>query len=89
MNRDSVHHIQSNGISLLTENIITAEKVLHPNTEKLRIDVKSKQPRYHRPSSKNNSNDRKHERLDRRKRSDHRQQNQKRFDHQQPEFKGR
>ena len=58
MINNSGYRIQPNDISLLTTNMITAEKLLYPNNEMIRFDVTSKQPLFHRPSGRNGNNNR-------------------------------
>ena len=81
------YHAQTNSIPLLTNDMLTAVKMLHPNNEVARFNVTNEQPLYYKPGGKNNRNDRKHRRSDRCKSINHGQQNQKRLNHQQAEFK--
>ena len=89
---NSGYRIQANDISLLTANMITAEKLLYPNNEMIRFDITSKQPLFHRPSGKtgiNNHNGRGHGKSNRHKRTTRGQQTKNRVNYQQSEFKGK
>ena len=54
---NSGYHIQSKDVSLLADDMITAEKMLYLNNEMVCFDITSKQPIYYKHGGNNNRND--------------------------------